>query len=121
MSKLNEKQDPKVTKTLEQSIIELRGAVREAEEIMTLRAHPGWTRLQDNIKAQLDDVERELDSFEALPERALVLKLKERKDFRWVIGVVDKVESKLPELHNALAGVEKQLVERKAKGATGQL
>lgn len=115
MNKENQKQNPKMTRSLEEDVIYYRGVVREAEAILTLKVHPGWEQLLQNILRQLEIVEMDLDKFEALSERDLVLRLKERKDFRWVIALVEKVEDKLPEVHQTLADCEKALAERKAK------
>lgn len=120
MSKINEKTNPSMVRSLEEEVIYYRGQIREAEEIITLKMHPGWNRLKQNVQSELEKTESALDKFQTLTERELVLGMQERKDFRWMVNVIEKVEEGLPRLHQALAEAEKQLAERKAKSGTGQ-
>ena len=115
MSTINQKPNAQITRTAEERIIELRGAIQEAEQIMSLSGHPGWQKLNENIEEQLAQTDRELDNFEKMTERQIVVSLKERKDFRWVVGLVEKLKDRLPELHQALADCEKIVAERKDK------
>lgn len=111
----NKRANPDKTTELENEIINYRNAIREAQEVISLKDHPGWLQLQRNVKAQLDSVEEELDNFEKLDEKKTIIKLKERKDFRWMINVVDKVDEKLPTLLTAIKAIENELDKRKSR------
>ena len=115
--KINQKPNPEVTKTLEQEVIDFRHGLREAELVIGLKDNPAWQILQGNLKERLDRLDMQLDQFEKLPERELVLCLKERKDFRWMVEITDRLEEGLPKLQAALAESERRLADRKATGA----
>lgn len=116
--KPNEKANPNITRNAEEDAQFYRREITKAEAIITLKAHPGWMELKADVVEKLGDVERDLDNFERLTERDLVLRLKERKDFRWMTTVAEKVEEKLPDLHNAYADAQKKLAERNAKSGS---
>lgn len=117
MSLINQKTNPKITQSLEEQLIQHRGAIREAEDILTLEGHPGWEKLTANMKNQLAGIEISLDGFERFNETELRLMLKERKDFKWVANLVENVKEKLPALYEGLNEIDKQLTERKTKSA----
>lgn len=109
-----------MTRSLEEDVQFYRAEITKAEAILTLKAHPGWQQMKGDVLSQLESVEADLDNFEALTERALVLRLKERKDFRWMTSCVEKVEDNLPQLHQAHADAQKKLAERVAKSGAAQ-
>lgn len=114
----NKRSSPGKSDELENEVISYRNAIREAQEVLSLRGHPGWEQLQRNIKSQLESVEQELDNFEKLDDKKTIIKLKERKDFRWMLNVVDKVETNLPTLLNGMKAIENELDKRKSREAT---
>ncbi len=118
MSRINEKLDPLKTKSLEEEIIRYRGVVREAEQVLGLKNHPGWTQILDNIENELKGIDLKLDNFENLSERQLVILLKEKKDFRRITNIVDKITDKLPGLQSELTQLEEEFSKRKEKSGT---
>jgi hypothetical protein len=116
MSAINEKKDPAKTRSLEEEQIFLRGAIREAEEVLTLRSNPGWDRVQKSLTGRLERVEEELDKFDSIDDNQIRLLLKERKDWRFVLNLTAKLEDAIPQLHDQLAGVERKLAERNKTG-----
>lgn len=108
---------PEKLDELENEAMSYRHAIREAQEVISLKGHPGWEQLQKNIKTQLESVEEELDNFEKMDEKKTIIKLKERKDFRWMMNVVEKVEEKFPALLTGMKAIENELEKRKSREA----
>jgi len=118
MSATTVKPNPQISQSLEDRVIERRQQIAQANEILQLRENPGWNRVVSDLKDSLFILEKELDDFENLSDNRIRYLLKERKDFRLLSTLVEKVEDRLPSLHNDLAQVESKIAERKRQVGT---
>ncbi len=115
----NKKADPKIAESLEQRVLNYKSAIHKAEEILTLKEHPGWEHLSKKMAAQLERAEYELDNFEQMSERDILAKLKERKDFRLIVNALENVESEMSELYRMLSDVQVTINKRKETSGIG--
>lgn len=118
MSATNERQDPLITEKLEKDVIALRGSIRYAETVLQLKDNEGWKLVRADMEERLGAIEAELDNFADMTDNQIRLKLKERKDFRLLSTLVEKVELRLPQLQSELGKTQQMVIDRKRKVGT---
>jgi hypothetical protein len=101
----------------EASLAHARARLRAAEEVASLKGHPGWQAIQAMVRGKVEAAERYLDNFEGLTPEQRLLVLKERADMRFFLNIVETFESGLPELHKSLAQAQQNIDE--ARGRLG--
>lgn len=104
---------PKKTEELEQSVINYRGAIKQAEEFLTLQDHPGWKNFMADVDNQIARVEIVLHNFDKLDHDKRTIELQKMRDLKWLKGVIGRAEENLPKLVEALTQCESELVARK--------
>jgi len=115
---VSEKPNPEIDQRIEENLISLRAAVRRTESIAQLVDHPGWMAIRDDLRERLLEIEEKLERFEKMTPEERVIVLKERKDFRLLVDLVDAAAERLPELYAALKEHERRYDERKHRNGT---
>jgi len=115
ITKEGKRKNPSIDSELEEKRILYRQTIKEAYDIISLKGHIGWERLVKNIEEKLEETERKLDNFEKLTSDERSILLKERKDFRWMCHVVDRVEENIPQAESALSETERKIAIRESR------
>lgn len=107
------KEDPKITEEMESDVIKFRTAIARATILSTLQGHPGWETVKEILNEKIKVLDRTLDNFKQNEHRYNDLIMQERKDFKFLSGIVDDFTGSVPGFERTLADIEKALDERR--------
>jgi len=90
---------------MEKKLIFQRGRVTTAENIASLREHPGWEEVRSVIKSKIKLIDSHIESLKdftgdklIISEDELKLMLKERKVLLFVVSMIDDFSDALPNM-----------------------
>lgn len=114
----NRKPSEEVVVQYESAVIACKQEISELEEILKIKETSFWEVRQKRLKEKFELVELELDKFQGMTERDIILFLAERLMLRKEISSNEDCASRISELRENISNYEKEIDERRKRLGT---
>lgn len=109
------KENPDVTAKMQSQLNVFKIAAHRGEILQSLQGHPGWDTIQEILTEKIETINNKLADFENQDQRKNDLLLQQRKDYSFLLNIVDDFSQSVSGCESAILRTEKELESRKSQ------